>query len=166
MVCAHMSLFDIPNHVIATMHEGIRIAIPGIWRFLILYLSGIPRKPSIYFQALRLMVRAHLIFSTMIVAELREEIRIAIPSIVEGLKSRQVRYQSYQSTFTDCGSWYVPICPCLQLMYSSIVVGVDIRIAIPSIVRCLKDSEWYVCQSAIDGLSRIATHGTCLSVPL
>jgi len=41
----------------------------------------------------------------------------------------------------------------------------EIRTVIPGIVGCLKDSDSSVRNAAIDGLSIIAAHGTCLSDP-
>jgi len=35
----------------------------------------------------------------------------------------------------------------------------DVRIAIPAIVKCLKDSDWYVRKAAIEVLSRLAAQG-------
>jgi len=37
----------------------------------------------------------------------------------------------------------------------------DVRITIPAIVECLKDSDSHVCLAAIEVLSRLAAQGMC-----
>ncbi len=53
---------------------------------------------------------------------------------------------------------------CSHLMSSNMIVAElrgDIQRAIPIIVECLKDLNWYVCQAAINGLSSLAVHCMC-----
>jgi len=35
----------------------------------------------------------------------------------------------------------------------------DVRVTIPAIAECLKDSDWYVRKAAIEVLSRLAVQG-------
>jgi len=50
------------------------------------------------------------------------------------------------------------------LNHMALIVAVfydEIRVAIPGIMRCLKDSDWRVRQAAIYGLSNLAVHCMC-----
>jgi hypothetical protein len=73
----------------------------------------------------------------------------------------------HQGIFEHCGSWYVP--NCRPMMYSAIIVAElheEIRLGIPAIVKCLKDSYTDVRSAAIKALSSLADHGMCPSVAL
>jgi len=35
----------------------------------------------------------------------------------------------------------------------------DVRVAVPAVAECLKDSDWYVRKAAIEVLSRLAAQG-------
>src|SRR5258705_244343 len=50
------------------------------------------------------------------------------------------------------------------LNHMALIVAVfhdEIRVAIPGIVACLKDSQWGVREAAIYGLSNVAAHCMC-----
>ena len=100
-------------------------------------------------------------FPTAIIVKLHDGIQLAILGIVDCLKDSDCTVQCAAingvSDMVLHGMCYLPS----PMIYSTIILaelhGV-IRIAVPSLVECLKDPEWSVRQTTINGLSRLATH--------
>ena len=99
--------------------------------------------------------------STIILVELREEIRIAIPGIVECLKDSEWSVRRAAINGLSSVAAYGVCYTLSPLVYSMTIVAEfheGVRIAIYGIVECLKDSDNSVRNTAEDGLISIASH--------
>ena len=105
-----------------------------------------------------------LLCSSLFLAELREVVSAAIPSIVECLKDSDSDVRNVAITgLSALGAHGLGHLPCLLLCSSFSVAELRevVGAAIPSIVECLKDSGSYVRIAAITGLSALGAHGSC-----
>ena len=104
-----------------------------------------------------------LMYQRLFVAEWQEDIRTAIPGIVECLNEKDswVRQAAVEglSMLGAQGMDYITV---FTLMYWKLFAAElkdSIQTAIPGIMKCLKDNDKKVCQSAIEGLSRLGAQG-------
>ena len=102
------------------------------------------------------------LYSIPFPAEFREEIRIAIPSIVECLEDshsdiRQAALDGLSSLSTH-GMHYLFANPLYSILFSA-EFRQDIWTAIPSILKCLEDPHSHVQRAALNGLLSLTTHG-------
>jgi uncharacterized protein (DUF1810 family) len=99
---------------------------------------------------------------TLLTAEMQDEVRNIIPDIVRCLQDfdgdvRQVAITclSGLAKHGACDSRF----PAHSLISLAAAMQDETRDAIPEILNCLHDTEWYVRQAAIEGLPAVAAHG-------
>jgi len=105
------------------------------------------------------------VYSSIIVAEFREDVRVTIPAIAERLKDSDWYVRSVaiellsrlaaQGMCVSITLWWV----CSSMFIAEF--REDVRITIPAIVEGLNVSDWYVRLAAIEGVSRLAVQGMC-----
>jgi len=167
-MCFRLSLLTRLTMMIAELHGEVRTVTLGIVERLNDSEVSV-RKAAIEWlsnlSAARMCPRLPpLTCSTMIIAELHEEIRIAILGIEQCLKNfdasvREAAVKGLSNLAAHCMCYHHS-----RLAFSTRIVAKldeEIQKATSSLRQCLNDSEESVCVAAIQGLSSFAVHRMC-----